>query len=122
MRTSPEFIMENEKPPGIRPPFGKFACYARGMPRAMSIQVPFGALDERPLMSDHDYHRMRMFNRHKHMADPVPSKPQDGFDGTTIDGEADEISLNQRGLPGPRGRKPSAQKPDDDPTTAAPDF
>jgi hypothetical protein len=122
MRTSAEFIMENEKPSGSRPPFGKFACYARGMPRAISIQVPFGALDQRLLMSDHDYHRMRMFNRHKHMADPVPSEPQDDFDGTTIDGEADEIPANQRGLPGPQRRKPPAQKPPDDPTATADDY
>ncbi len=114
MRTTPEFIMEHEKPSGERPPFGRFACYARGLGRAISLQIPFGALDKRLLMNDRDYDRMRMFNRYKLMADPTPSKPPDDFEGTTIDGKAEEHS-GRPGLPGPKRSKRPTKKPIADP-------
>ncbi len=113
MRTDPEFIMEHEKPAGDRPEFGRFACYARGLRRAVSLQIPFGALDKRKSMDEHDYGRMRMFNRAEMTKDPPPRKAEDDFEGTTIDGKAEELP-NRPGLPGPkRPRPPTRDLPDD---------
>jgi hypothetical protein len=107
MRTDPEFIMAQRKSRGV----GKFACFTRDLPRAISIELPFGQLDKRKPMSDRDYHRMRMFNRHKLMAEPTPSKPEDDFKGPTIDGTAYEVPSNQRGLPSPSTKRRTRQPP-----------
>jgi hypothetical protein len=117
MHTSPEFIHEHRKRGGV----GRFACYTSDLPRAISIELPFGKLDEWDQMPDRDYHRMRMFNRHSLMAEPTPTKPADDFDGTTIDGEAEELP-NRPGLPGPKRRRPPAPKPPDDPMKAEDDY
>ena len=59
MHTSPEFIQEHRK----RGSVGRFACYTSDLPHAISVELPFGKLDEWDQMPDRDYHRMRVVNR-----------------------------------------------------------
>ena len=59
MGTDPEFIQAQRKGHG----FGRFACYTRDLHRAVSVQVPFGQLDEREPMDDAAYQHLRALNQ-----------------------------------------------------------
>ncbi|MGA8906045.1 MAG: TraM recognition domain-containing protein [Acidobacteriaceae bacterium] len=74
MRTTPEFIMAQKKQGGV----GRFACYTRDLPSAISIALPFGKLDEQEHMADQDYQRVRALNRSGLMAQPLRPPQPDG--------------------------------------------
>lgn len=60
MRSSPDFIASMTK----RPRATEFACYVRNLtPQAIRIEVPFGALEAAPRMSDAEHAELRQRNR-----------------------------------------------------------
>jgi hypothetical protein len=81
MRCKPEFITNQQ-----RTNHGtSFACYIRNFtPQAVSISVPFGALEKEPTMSDGAFSRFIVKNRARLSPTKQPSDNQNFADLTTV--------------------------------------
>lgn len=75
MKTTPDFIMAQERDNETPPRFTRFAAHVRNspMPGAMTALVPIGHLKKQKQMNDHDYERMRRLNRER-LNPPAPPK------------------------------------------------
>jgi hypothetical protein len=70
MRTTPTFILDQHKIKNAT----QFACYVRNMtPNALSLTIPFGALEREPTMTDAAYGRLEEENRLR--VSVAPSEP-----------------------------------------------
>ncbi len=60
LRTSPEFILAQTKSGNAT----RFACFVKNLtPEAVSLQIPFGMLEQRPTMTDAELQRVLAANR-----------------------------------------------------------
>ncbi len=90
MRTTPTFILEQHK--GAKETH--FACYLRNVtPTALSLAVPFGTMEQEPIMSDEAYRKLLQTNRAR-VSDCAPADREPAPQG----GEP-IITLNRPDLP-----------------------
>jgi hypothetical protein len=102
MRTEPAFIMEQRKQGGV----GHFACYTRDIPRAVSVAMPFGKLDEQDQMSEQDYGRVRASNRSRLMAKQGAGYGQGSHDRAMVDDATEKARSGRSEVPRPSRRRP----------------
>jgi hypothetical protein len=94
MRTTPTFILEQHKLAKAT----QFACYVRNLtPTALSLTIPFGALEREPVMTDAAYRRMEEDNRQRV-----------SVSGATVQPRHTDL------VPHPRAAKPAAPTEADD--------
>jgi hypothetical protein len=76
METTPEFIKAQERDNADPPRWTQLACYVRNFTRtAVSLTVPFYALENMPQMSDAQYKAMLERNRARVSAPAPEAKP-----------------------------------------------
>jgi hypothetical protein len=69
MRTTPDFLIQQCKDRAHPPRWTQFACYVRNLTRqALSLEIPFGALEAAPKMSAAAHVRVKMLNRQRYAA------------------------------------------------------
>lgn len=91
MRTSPEFIATQSKDNAQHPRWTRFACHVRNQtPTAVSLTVPFGALESEPAMSPADYDFVLARNRLFYAARPAPQAPSPAPPSPSSPAEADD--------------------------------
>ncbi|HEX8076247.1 MAG TPA: hypothetical protein VF511_00420, partial [Chthoniobacterales bacterium] len=71
MRTSPDFLIRQRKDRSHPPRWTQFACHVRNATdQALSLEIPFGALESAPTMSAAAYRRVKALNRDRYAARP----------------------------------------------------
>lgn len=81
MRTSPDFLIAQKKDRTSPPRWSQFACFIRNhTPAAVSLQVPFGAVERAPQMTKGALSAIKSLNRARHatpISEPVADVPPD---------------------------------------------
>jgi hypothetical protein len=71
MRTTPDFLIQQRKDRAHPPRWTQFACYVRNVTdQALSLDVPFGALEAAPKMSAAAHARLKALNCERYAAKP----------------------------------------------------
>lgn len=110
MNTTAEVLRGTRKVDGQ---WGEFACHVRNVtPAAVTLRIPFGALEAEPRMSDRAHRRLRALNRARYGSVPVAEPAQPEAKAGPEPSPDDTIKLVA-----PRPRRPPA--PDDDVDTSA---
>jgi hypothetical protein len=123
METTPEFLKAQRRDGRDKPEWTELACYVRNYtPNALSLTVPFYALENMPQMTAAEYAEMLKANQQRVSSySPTPEKPI----GPTLTPRPPELDKWLREPPPTKGTKPPSptappsQKHDDD---AAPNW
>lgn len=113
MRTTPEFIALQRKDTRVPPRSTQFACYVRNhTPTAISLTVPFGALESAPTMSTRDFHDLLARNRARYAVRLALSRPAPASQGAPSSPAATPSATPQAVTPDPPAPPPSSEGDD----------